>query len=165
MSFQRNPLGPDYGVIASWVRSSLECERWTGARIRFPFTAAELPGLIASKPPVVPGEVRGCLVLCRQSGEVVGYGELVQEDEHSFRLARIIICPENRSAGPGAALCPKLFEKVGAFPNAQRIRLVVYKNNRAIRLYGRLGFAQTPPHPSAEVLAMEKRIGFSARVP
>jgi len=127
--------------------------------MRFPFTAEELPALIAGALPVVEGESRESFVLCRPPDEVVGYGELVREDGPSFRLARIVVSPERRRGGLGLELCRQLIERARAHPAAQCVRLFVYRDNDiAIRLYSRIGFVEAPVHPRAEIMAMERRI-------
>jgi ribosomal protein S18 acetylase RimI-like enzyme len=63
---------------------------------------------------------------------------LVSELDDEFRLVDIAILSEHRNSGIGAALIRALLERAGAAGKA--VRLHVEKNNRAQRLYQRLGF-------------------------
>jgi len=63
---------------------------------------------------------------------------LVSELDDEFRLVDITLLPEYRNAGIGAALIGGLMKK--AAYSAKAVRLHVEKNNRAQRLYQRLGF-------------------------
>lgn len=157
--FLRAVSQEDYEVIASWIRTAEDCQRWAGRTMPFPFLPGDLGALIAHAPEIVAGETHTGYVIFQALGVALGYGELVREDETTFRLARIIVAPASRRGGLGAALCRQLIAQAEASPEARRVRLFAYRDNSsAIRLYSRLGFAEAPADARPEILAMEKRL-------
>jgi len=64
----RSPGPADYDAIASWIQDAAQCVRWGGPHIPFPFSGAELPGLIASAPAIVPGEISASFSLISKLG-------------------------------------------------------------------------------------------------
>ena len=151
----RSPKPSDYDAIASWIPDAEQCARWGGPHLAFPFSASELPGLIAGAPPIVPGETNESFSLIDDSDESsppLAFGQLFRQDRTTFRLARLIVAPSRRSKGLGDALCRLLIEKAQAFAEAESVTLFVYRDNApAVRLYTKLGFVEAPPHPRAQV--------------
>jgi ribosomal protein S18 acetylase RimI-like enzyme len=66
---------------------------------------------------------------------------IVNRTEDEIQLTDIALLTEYRSRGVGAALIKNLFDE--ARRAGKTVRLHVLKNNRAIRLYERLGFKTT----------------------
>jgi ribosomal protein S18 acetylase RimI-like enzyme len=64
----------------------------------------------------------------------------VEEWPSQFRIIDIALLPEARGKGFGAALIADLF--AGARAVGKRVSIHVEKNNPAMRLYHRLGFAE-----------------------
>jgi len=168
MHVLRSPRPSDYDAIASWIPDAEQCARWGGPYIPFPFSASELPRLIASAPAIVPGETLASFSLIDDSDEsspALAFGQLVRQDCTTFRLARMIVASGRRSSGLGAELCRLLIEEARAVAEAESVTLFVFRDNApAVRLYSKLGFVEAPPHPRAQVnpglnvMAMRKSI-------
>lgn len=156
----------DFDEIASWVGSQAECTSWLGPAIAYPFTGAQLLGLLLARPAVVPGEIRSRYTLAAQQDgleRVLGYGELIRENATDSRLGRIIVAPDARRAGHGRRLCRGLIDLAGASTSTRRIRLFVYRDNAAaLRTYGGLGFTPTAATAGSRIVEMEMRLGRAA---
>ena len=75
------------------------------------------------------------------------------------RAAHLIVAPSRRGSGLGATLCRLLIARAESFPEAESVRLFVYRDNAAaIRLYSKLDFIEAPSHTRAEFMAMQKSI-------
>ena len=148
----RSPTPSDYEALASWVTDEAACARWAGPSLRFPFSAAELPALLAG-----PGATSYSLADAGFSSELLGFGQLVEKGSGILRLARIIVSPQRRGSGLGRRLCRSLLAQASEFPGIEKLTLAVYRDNPiAISLYSRLGFVEVPPSPRPEIIAMER---------
>ncbi len=158
----RAAVAADYEAISHWVSNSAQCAHWAGPHMPFPFSGAELPGLIAASRGIVAGESASNFSLVdgrAESPDAIGFGQLIQESPTEFRLARIIIAPERRGQGLGAVLCRLLIGRAGRIPGAQLVKLYVYRGNApAHRLYTKLGFVEAPIPSRSDVLAMQRAI-------
>jgi [ribosomal protein S18]-alanine N-acetyltransferase len=128
----------DLDIVASWIGSARECELWAGWRVRFPIDRAALPETIGFS------ESNALSLADRQ--EVVAFGQLVIRGARRVHLARIIVAPDRRRSGYGAALVQGLIARARR-DWFERVSLNVDEANRpAIGLYSNLGFrdAQRP---------------------
>lgn len=99
MNLTLRPLiQPDYVAIASWIPDAGACAHWAGPLLRFPFSAAELPDLLA-------GDTATSFCMVGDSPELLGFGQLVKQERSVLRLSRIIVAPHRRARGLGASLC------------------------------------------------------------
>lgn len=125
----------DAARVASWVVDSREA-LWVAPRTVGPITAAtvrqwHLPG-------------RRPFVLDAQRDDptsAVAYGELnLLRRRRDFWLGHLIVDPEQRGRGFGAALVRTLLDTGFGFYQARKITLVVFpENTRAIRTYQSAG--------------------------
>lgn len=162
--YLRAAIPSDYELVATWISDAAECVRWAGPGIPFPFAGRDLPGLLEGTPSIVIGESRASFVLvepiaAEAQPQIAAFAQLVCEDSANFRLARIVVAPDKRGRGVGTVLCEILLEKVKATPGARTLRLFVHQENvTAARIYAKLGFVVSPPHPWPDVLTMKRAI-------
>jgi [ribosomal protein S18]-alanine N-acetyltransferase len=148
----RTPVPSHYDVLASWIDDATACARWAGPLLKFPFPAGDLPALLGS-------DNTSSFSLVDSSCALVGFGQLVQKDPTVLRLARIIIAPQMRGLGLGKTLCELLLAQASTNAAVEQLTLGVYRDNpSAISLYMSLGFAEAPPHPRPELIAMQRRV-------
>ncbi|GHT81262.1 hypothetical protein AGMMS49960_16730 [Betaproteobacteria bacterium] len=103
------------------------------------------------------GEGTSSFSLVNSADDVLGFGQLVEKNLNTVRLARIIVAPHVRGRGLGKTLCQLLLAKSANLPGAEILTLNVYRDNPvAISLYSSLGFVETPPHPRPDVLSMQR---------
>jgi len=146
----RQPIPSDYEDIASWISDANACARWAGPQLRFPFSATELPELLA-------GETATSFSLVDSSTVLLGFGQLVRQNPSVLRFARIIVAPHKRRLGVGTSLCKLLLAEVAIDPAIERVTLRVYRDNpSAIALYSKLGFGEGASHPRPEIMTMER---------
>lgn len=123
--------------MMSWFPTLESCVRWGGPAFRFPFhengfledtRVAELPSF----------------ALVDAGGGLLGFGQYYAR-EGRCHLGRLVIHPDRRGQGLGAGLISSLATMGSAELGAQECSLFVSNNNeRAERLYERLGFTRAP---------------------
>lgn len=87
----RIPEPADYEVITSWVPDADSCLRWAGPRVRFPFTAAELPRLLAVADGHRMLEGEGNLQFSEQTVALrAGDGIFIPEGEEHKHLLHVV---------------------------------------------------------------------------
>lgn len=144
----RHPQSSDYAAIGSWLPDAASCLRWAGPGLRFPFTLAELPALLA-----VNGGASYCLP--DASGAPCGFGQHWVLTPGLVHLGRIIVAPGARGQGVGRQLCEQLIARALQASGAGAVTLRVYRDNpAALALYARLGFTPVESESSADVLFM-----------
>jgi ribosomal protein S18 acetylase RimI-like enzyme len=122
----------DLDIVASWIASARECELWAGWRVRFPLDRTTLPGTI--------GFSESNAFSLADHDELVAFGQLVTRGASRVHLARIIVAPDRRRSGYGAALVNGLIARARR-DWYERVSLNVDQENRpAIALYSNLGF-------------------------
>lgn len=143
----------DFEQISDWIKDQQACTRWSGLKDCFPFVNKNLSGLLHK-----PGAVS--LVLCNEQDEPLGFAQYWPRDEQRTHLGRIIVNRHQRGLGIGKVLCEQLITAASKATGSPIISLRVYRDNHiAHQLYQRLGFEAQENDSSAEVLAMEKRLG------
>ena len=146
----RIPEPGDYEVIASWVPDAESCLRWAGPRVRFPFSAAELPRLLA----VADGQ---SYCLAERAASPLGFGQHWVLKPGGVHLGRIIVSPTARGRGLGRLLCQLLVAQAIAVTGATGVTLRVFRNNAAaLSLYSSLGFSAVEAESSQDVLFMQR---------
>ena len=146
----RLPELADYEVITSWVPDAQSCLLWAGPRVRFPFTAAELPSLL-----MPPGEHGQSYCLAESSANLLGFGQYLIRKPGAVHLARLIISPALRGKGFGRLLCQLLVARALQATGANEVTLAVFRDNVvAISLYSSLGFSAVEAECSEKVLSM-----------
>lgn len=146
----RLPEPADYEVIASWVPDPEACLWWAGPRVPFPFSAAELPRLLA-----VSDEQSYCLA--EETRSPLGFGQHWVLRPGAVHLGRIIVSPAARGQGLGRLLCELLLTQALGATGAREATLRVFRRNTAApALYSSLGFARVEAESSPEVLFMRK---------
>jgi ribosomal-protein-alanine N-acetyltransferase len=138
----------DYEAITSWVPDASACLRWAGPRVRFPFSAAELPALLT-----VPNGSSYCLA---DVTALYGFGQHWVVTPGAVHLGRIILSPEMRGQGLGRVLCQQLAAKAMQNTGANTVTLRVYRDNAvAVALYASLGFTPVESESDADLLFMK----------
>jgi ribosomal protein S18 acetylase RimI-like enzyme len=149
MTCKLSPPGPDdYLSIASWITDAAACIRWAGPRVPFPFSATELPRLLA-----IDGIHRYFLV--DESTDTCGFGQFWITTPVAVHLGRIIVSPAKRGQGYGRKLCQQLIQKAVVHTGANEVSLRVYRDNSAaLSLYRSLSFVVDDRRSTDEVLFM-----------
>jgi ribosomal-protein-alanine N-acetyltransferase len=138
-------------ALGSWVKDADTCLRWAGPRLKFPFTPARLPQLLAE-----PGA--NSFVLSHGQGAALGFGQFWVRDPGVAHLARIILAPDARGQGLGTTLCELLMAEAAHSTGAGAFTLRVYRDNDpALAIYERLGFAVVPGLSNRQVFSMRKQ--------
>jgi N-acetylglutamate synthase-like GNAT family acetyltransferase len=96
---------------------------------------------------------RYTVALDARNGAVVGFGQLRPLASGAFELATVVVVPERRGAGVGAALVEQLLERAGG----SEVWLVTI--GRRAAFYRRAGFAEAGSSPVPRALAFEAAIG------
>jgi putative acetyltransferase len=90
---------------------------------------------------------RGVIQLVAEAaGEIVGFAELVTyPDEprarHAGEINLVAVRASSLGNGVGTALCAELVDLADNWLNLNRLGLIVFEGNDAVRIYERLGFA------------------------
>ena len=147
----RAPISSDYVAIASWITDAAAGLRWAGPRLPFPFSASDLPALLA-----VPGggELSYCLI--GDSSIPCGFGQHWVLQPGAVHLGRIIVAPNARSRGLGRLLCQQLISAALRSTSATAVTLRAYRDNSAaVGLYSSLGFSEVAAESTDDVLFMK----------
>ncbi|MCP2344513.1 GNAT family N-acetyltransferase [Nonomuraea roseoviolacea] len=139
----------DAPVVASWIDGPEALVTWSGNTLfTWPFDGRQLLGLSAADPD------RRLMVATGPDGTPVGhFGLRAQPGGRSVRLGMVLVAPSARGRGRGAAMVAAAVGAAFADPRVERVELGVYAHNeRARRIYERLGFREGEEHPrSVEV--------------
>lgn len=147
----RAPTVNDYAAVASWVPDAATCVRWAGPRLSFPFSASDLPALLA-----VPGGGEASYSLIDGSANFCGFGQHWVQQPGAVHLGRIIVAPNFRGRGLGQVLCQHLISAALRSTSAAAVTLRVYKDNSiAVGLYSSLGFVEVAAESTDDVLFMK----------
>jgi ribosomal-protein-alanine N-acetyltransferase len=137
-------------ALGGWVKDADTCLRWAGPRLKFPFTPARLPQLLAE-----PGA--NSFVMSRGLAPTLGFGQFWVRDPGVAHLARIILAPDARGQGLGTTLCELLMAEAARSTGAGAFTLRVYRDNDpALAIYERLGFVVVPGLSDERIFSMRK---------
>ena len=120
-------------LVASWAASAREVALLTG-REEFPF-----PAELVESWRKVSDDIQPYLLF--DADRPLGYGEVwLDDEEDEVELARIIVAPDARGQGIGTALVRALLVPGLATGHSEVFLRVRPDNERAIRVYRRVGF-------------------------
>ncbi|MBS0366027.1 MAG: GNAT family N-acetyltransferase [Proteobacteria bacterium] len=132
--------GSQLSELMSWFPDQHSCQRWGGPEFRFPFTEATFreDAKLNSLPTYALVQERA----------LIGFGQYYLRLGRCH-LGRLAIAPALRGRGLGASLVQELCLKGKAQLGVDSFSLFVLPSNeRAFRLYQRLGFSAVPyPEP------------------
>ena len=125
----------------SWFPDERSCRTWGGPEFRFPFTEGTFAedAKLTSLP---------TWALVQGAGAFVGFGQFYLRAGRCH-LGRLAIAPALRGRGLGSRLVHELCQRGKADLGVESFSLFVLPGNeRALRLYQRLGFTAVPyPEP------------------
>lgn len=129
----RNAQAGDLATLISWVDDARQCLLWAGSKVHFPLHAPRLADEIEFTP-------ANAWCLC-EHGKPVAFGQILQRAPSRAHFARLIVAPDRRGQGYGAALCGKMLETAQQWPDYEIATLNVFRDNLAAQsLYTRMGF-------------------------
>lgn len=144
----RAPVPADYDTIALWLPDADTTLRWAGPLVRWPFTGATLPALLAA--PNATSRVLG-----PPDEPPLGFGQHWPREGGAVHLGRLLVAPGLRGRGFGRLLLERLIDDVRARHGAVPITLRVYRDNTpALALYTRLGFGPVEESGDTDVAFM-----------
>lgn len=124
-----------------WFPDRVSCHTWGGVEFRFPFTESTFreDAKLGNLP---------SWALVGDDGALAGFGQVYLRVGRCH-LGRLAIAPGSRGHGLGATLVCELCRRGRAALGVSTYSLfVVPENERALRLYRRLGFSPVPyPEP------------------
>ncbi|MEW2759003.1 GNAT family protein [Streptomyces sp. NPDC048399] len=135
----------DAGVIVSWISGPAELLTWAGPGFTWPLDDSQLATYVAE-----PG--RRTWTGVGPDGRLVGHASLrLAADGLSARLGRVLVAPDARGQGYGAALLTQVLTFAFAQLGLEHVELGVFAHNgNAVRLYERLGFRVDQVLPDVE---------------
>ena len=143
-------------TVLSWIPDAEACLIWAGPKVRYPATAE-------SAWEDIEASEGNAFSLVTDSGDIVGFGQVLPRDSCVAHLARIIVAPGARRRGYGRSLCLQLMEVAEKRLPVRQFTLNAYKSNRAaISLYRSLGFAEQIRQDLQGVLSMSMLANNSA---
>lgn len=141
----------DTTEIVGWVEDPEALYNFSGSRLQWPLTAAQLRELERL-------EGLTAWVAVRPSGEVVGHFDLARVANEA-RLGRVIIKPSLRGMGLARAMASLILAQARAL-GFESVRLnVISANSPAVRSYLRAGFVVVPnASDRADVTVMVRQL-------
>jgi ribosomal protein S18 acetylase RimI-like enzyme len=132
--------------LMRWFPDRISCHTWGGVEFRFPFTEASFreDAKLGSLP---------TWALVHDDGALAGFGQFYLRVGRCH-LGRLAIAPGSRGMGLGSTLVRELCRRGGVALGVDSYSLfVVPENERAFRLYRRLGFSPVPyPEPTPALM-------------
>ncbi len=128
--------------LMGWFPDQRSCQMWGGLAFRFPFT--EITFREDARLESLP-----TWALVEDDGRLVAFGQYYLRVGRCH-LGRLAVAPALRGRGLGSTLVQELCQRGGAEFGVGSFSLFVLPGNeRAVRLYQRLGFSAAPyPEPS-----------------
>jgi RimJ/RimL family protein N-acetyltransferase len=143
------PFGrDDFARLVSWVGTPEALGEWCAAFFAFPLDDAQLARYLESAGPPPRSTI---LTAVTPAGEAVGHVELSHVWPHlSSRLSRVLVAPQRRRQGLGAAMVSRALVLSFETHHVDRIDLGVSADNEAaIACYNRTGFEHVGTWPDA----------------
>lgn len=129
----RTAQDADLATLLPWVDGPEPCLLWAGGKVSYPLDPARLAREIEFSP-------QNAWCLCA-ADTVLGFGQILRRAPERAHLARLIIAPDQRGLGYGAALCERLLDTARQWSDCDIATLNVYRDNlAAYSLYRRMGF-------------------------
>ena len=138
----------DFDRLISWVPTQQALIQWCAAFFRYPLDQPQLQWYLDS---TAQPNVRKLFTAVDQAGEMVGHcGFGIIWPHLSCRLSRVIVAPERRGEGIGAAMVSRAVAFAFETYEVDRIDLgAAPDNTRAIACYRRQGFEYVGTWPKA----------------
>jgi len=131
----------DLRAMMTWFPDADSCRNWGGPEFRFPFT--EQSFVEDARFPLLPSYVG------TDGNSVLGFGQYYLRAGRCH-VSRLAVAPAQRGQGLGAGLLAALVDMGARALGVRQCSLFVSAGNeRAARLYRRLGFAETD-YPDAQ---------------
>jgi [ribosomal protein S18]-alanine N-acetyltransferase len=149
----RDAAPADVAVVATWIGSARECERWAGSRLPYPLQLDRLPEQLDM-------DMAISLVVVDDEG-LAAFGQVLPVEPERAHLARLIVRPDARGTGVGRALCRALLHRAVEAGLSSATLYVRRDNAEAVRLYESLGFRRAVDparHTSAETWFMRRSL-------
>ena len=130
--------------MIAWSRSPEALRQWAGPLFQYPLDERQLDAYLRSAGP----RRRIFTVVDRETGEPVGHAELDRiEPGRAAHVCRVIVAPERRGEGIGAAVMEELRHVAFEDLDVTRLTLNVYEwNAAAIASYEKAGFRRRALH-------------------
>ncbi|MFM6983372.1 MAG: GNAT family N-acetyltransferase [Chitinophagaceae bacterium] len=123
----------DTELLNQWAGSQDELFQFSGTTWQYPLSEEMLSQYMAKYP-------NRYMYLYEVSGSLIGFGELITQEDNSPRLSRLLIAPMYRGQGHGK----KLVSELETLCDADHISLFVLENNaRARKCYESCGYTYT----------------------
>lgn len=139
----------DAPLLVEWIAGPTELLTWAGPAFTWPLDDGQLAEYAAES---ATDRRRSWMGVETDTGRVVGHASLrIDADVSSGRLGRVLVAPEARGRGYGAALLEPVLVAAFEVLRLDRVELGVFSHNAsAVRLYERLGFAVDSVLPDVE---------------
>ena len=133
------------GELMAWFPDASACRIWGGPRFRFPFTEASFREDAKL-------DSLATWMLVSTDGRLTGFGQYYRRLGHCH-LGRLAIAPQARGRGLGGVLIREIASRGRAELGTDSYSLfVMHGNERAMKLYRRLGFEERPyPEPASQL--------------
>jgi RimJ/RimL family protein N-acetyltransferase len=132
----------DFARLISWLDSAEALFAWTGAKFSHPLDAEQLERHLADQ----VGPEAGILkAIASEGGEHVGHIEycVIDRDQRAATLCRLLVAPERRGSGIGAAIMRAAVERAFQELGLHRVELRAFEDSGSvIRLHQRVGFVR-----------------------
>ncbi|MFI2204602.1 GNAT family N-acetyltransferase [Streptomyces sp. NPDC020192] len=142
----------DGRLLAAWIDGPVELMTWAGPTFDWPLNDRQLAEYAAES--ATPRR-HTWMAWDPGSGEAVGHASVrVDAALASGRLGRVLVAPQARGRGYGAAMLERVLASAFGELDLERIDLGVFTHNtNAVRLYERLGFVCDRVLPDVEQVA------------
>ena len=127
----------DYALLVNWIPTEEFNYLWGGPAYKYPLTEQQIISHV-TRPEITP-------FILKHEDKNIGYIELLQESESTYRLCRVLIGDKyQRGKGYGKILVELAIKYAQTVQNATKINLAVFEHNqKAINCYQSLGFEVT----------------------
>ncbi|SEG87392.1 Protein N-acetyltransferase, RimJ/RimL family [Actinacidiphila yanglinensis] len=129
----------DGRLLATWVDGPVELWRWSGKNFSWPLDEQQLAAYAAESATPLR---RSWMAVDPRDGRAVGHASVrVDAAAAGGRLGRVLVAPEARGKGFGAAMVAGVLTRAFGELGLERVELGVWDDNAAaVRLYEGLGF-------------------------
>ncbi|TQE34206.1 N-acetyltransferase [Streptomyces ipomoeae] len=129
----------DGRLLAAWIKGPVELWTWSGINFSWPLDERQLAEYVAESATPLR---QSWMAIDPTSDQVVGHASVRLDPEGaSGRIGRVLVAPEARGKGVGAAMLARVLAAAFGELGLERVELGVWTDNSsAIRLYEGLGF-------------------------
>ncbi len=129
----------DLERLISWVNSARLNRVWASDKFTFPLHKTEMQAYFRN---IKNNNIIAFKIVDKLKHQVVGHCEL-EVYSNSVKISRFLIAEKYRGKGYGQDTIKKLLQYISDVFNDSTVFLTVFSFNPAIRLYEKMGFAQT----------------------